>query len=122
MAAPDPFPGEGGPGAPEAGRSGLACDGPVITRGGPGPPGEAGCARATRELSRPPGCAETPGLMELGGGSGDRGPSCQARRPYAMWPRGEEEYGLWEAEGLDTLAGGTPICMYRHSPYRINLF
>jgi hypothetical protein len=38
MAAPDPFPGKGGPGAPEAGRSGLACDGPVITRGGPGPP------------------------------------------------------------------------------------
>jgi hypothetical protein len=79
-------------------------------------PGEAGSAGATRELSRSPGCAETPGLMELGRGSGGRGPSCQARRPYATWPRGEGEYGLWESEGLDTLAGGTPICMYRQRP------
>jgi hypothetical protein len=77
-------------------------------------PGEAGSAGATRELSPSPGCAEAPGLMELGGGSGGRGPSCQARRPYATWARGEGEYGLWESEGLDTLAGGTPICMYRH--------
>jgi hypothetical protein len=81
-------------------------------------PGEAGSAGATRELSPSPGCAEAPGLMVLGGGSGGHGPSCQARRPYATWPRGEGEYGLWESEGLDTLAGGTPIRMYRHMGIR----
>jgi hypothetical protein len=37
VAAPDPFPGDGVR-APEAGRSGLACDGPATTRSGPGPP------------------------------------------------------------------------------------
>jgi hypothetical protein len=50
VAAPDPFPGEG-VWAPEAGQSGLACDGPAITRGGPGPPWPG----ATRELSSLPG-------------------------------------------------------------------
>jgi hypothetical protein len=78
-------------------------------------PGETGSAGATRELSRSPGWSETPGLVELGGGSGDRGPSCQARWPYATWPRDEGEYGLWEAEGLDTLAGGTlSVCTDNH--------
>jgi hypothetical protein len=108
-----PSRGKEGPGPPRP----VGVGWPVMVRSShvaaPDLPGEAGSAGVTRKLSRPPGCAETPGLMELGGGSGDRGPSCQARRPYATWPRGEEEYGLWEAEGLDTLAGDTPICMYR---------
>jgi hypothetical protein len=54
--------------------------------------------------------------MELGGGSGDRGPSRQARRPHATWPQGEGEHGLWESEGPDTLTGGTPTRTYRHTP------
>jgi hypothetical protein len=53
MAAPDPFPGEGGPGAPEAGRSGLACDGPAITHGGPGPP-RGGRVRSGYPRALPP--------------------------------------------------------------------
>jgi hypothetical protein len=39
VVAPDPFLGKkGGAGAAETGWSGLACDGPAITRGGSGPP------------------------------------------------------------------------------------
>jgi hypothetical protein len=54
--APDPFPRGGGSGPPGAGRSGLACDGPAITRGGPGPPWSG----ATRELSSLPGVVGAP--------------------------------------------------------------
>jgi hypothetical protein len=46
--------------APETGRSGLACDGPAITCGGPGPPWETGSAGATRELSSFPGDVGAP--------------------------------------------------------------
>jgi hypothetical protein len=32
-------------------------------------------------------------------------------------PEGKrEDYGLRDAKGLDTLAGGTPVCMYRQRP------
>jgi hypothetical protein len=57
-----PLPGGRGVQTPEAGWSGLACDGPAITRGGPGHPGESGSAGATRELPCPPGHAEAPDL------------------------------------------------------------
>jgi hypothetical protein len=46
-----PLPEGRGVRAPEPGRSGLACDGPAITRGSPGPPWSG----ATRELSSLPG-------------------------------------------------------------------
>jgi hypothetical protein len=58
-----PLPGGKESGAPETGRSGLACDGLAITRGGSGPPRGVRDREAPRELSRPPGCAESPDLM-----------------------------------------------------------
>jgi hypothetical protein len=111
-----PPPGGRGLRAPETGQSGLACDGPAITRGGPGPPRGDRVRGATRELSHPPGCAEAPDLMELGEGPETVVP---AVRPGGRMPRGPEARGSVDYEkyqGLDTLAGGTPICMYRQRP------
>jgi hypothetical protein len=63
MAAPDPFPGKGGPGPPRpVGAGWLAMVRPSHVAA-PDLPGEAGSAGASRELSRPPGCAEAPDLM-----------------------------------------------------------
>jgi hypothetical protein len=79
-------------------------------------PGEAGSAGVTRELSRPRGCAKVPDLTELGEGPETVAP---AVRPGGRMPRGPEARGSVDYEkyqGLDTLAGGTPICMYRHFP------
>jgi hypothetical protein len=81
-------------------------------------PGEVGSAGVTRELSRPRGCAEDPDLTELGEGPETVVP---AVRPGGRMPRGPEARGSVDYEksqGLDTLAGGTPICMYRQTPSR----
>jgi hypothetical protein len=49
-----PLPGGREVRAPVAGWSGQTRDGPAITRGGPGPPGESGSAGATQEPACPP--------------------------------------------------------------------
>jgi hypothetical protein len=71
---------------PEAGWRGQARDGPAITRGGPGPPGESGFAGATRELSCPLGHAEAPDLLELREGPETMVPAVRPG-PYATSPR-----------------------------------
>jgi hypothetical protein len=68
---------------------------------------------ATRKLSCPPWCTGAPGFPELGEGPETVAP---AVRPgsHATSPSGRGGgYGLRDARGLDTLAGGTPVCMYR---------
>jgi hypothetical protein len=82
-----------------------------------GPPGGSGAAGATRKPSCPPWCTGAPGFPELGEGPETVAP---AVRPgsHATSPSGRGGgYGLRDARGLDTLAGGTPVCMYRHSPF-----
>jgi hypothetical protein len=94
VAAPDPFPGERGSGPPWPDRSGLACDGLAITRGGLGPPGESGVAGAIREPSCLPGCAEAPDLLELREGPETAVPADRPG-PYATSPRRRGgNYGL----------------------------
>jgi hypothetical protein len=67
--------------------------------------------------SCPCGHVEAPDLLENGGRSGDRDPSYQAR---AIRPVTQNVYNKITDNlaplGLDTLAGGTPVCMYRQTP------
>jgi hypothetical protein len=79
-------------------------------------PGEAGSAGVTRELSRPRGCAEAPDLTELGEGPETAVPAVRSggRMPRGPEARGSVDYE--KSQGLDTLAGGTLICMYRQRP------
>jgi hypothetical protein len=63
----------------EAGRSGLTCDEPVITRGGLGPPWGDRVRRGSPRAPQPSWGREGPGPGIARGGSGDYGPSCQTR-------------------------------------------
>jgi hypothetical protein len=65
--------------APEAGRSGLACDGPAITRGSPGPPWGDRVRGGYPRALQPSWGHGGPGPRIAQGGSGDHGSSCQAR-------------------------------------------
>jgi hypothetical protein len=86
-----PLPGgKGGPGPPwlvGAGRPVMVWPSHVAA---PDLPGEAGSAGATRGLSRPPGCAEAPDLMEPGEGPETVVP---AVRPGGRMPRDSEVRG-----------------------------
>jgi hypothetical protein len=79
-------------------------------------PGEAGSAGVIRGLSCPRGYAEAPDLTELGEGPETAVPAVRpgGRIPRVPEPRGSVDYG--KPQCLDTLAGGTPICMYRQWP------
>jgi hypothetical protein len=128
VAGPTPLPPQGGSWrrrtpslgegvrAPVAGRSGLACDGPAITRGGPGPPwGDRVHGGYPRALQHSWGRGG-PGPRIARGGSGDHSPTCQGRAVCHVPRRQGGDYGLRDAKGLDTLAGGTPIRMYQQRP------
>jgi hypothetical protein len=100
-----------------AGRSGLACDGPAITRGGPGPPWGDRVRGGYPRALQPSWGHGGPGPGIAQGGSGDHSPTCQGRAVCHVPRRQGGDYGLRDAKGLDTLAGGTPIRMYRQRPY-----
>jgi hypothetical protein len=74
-----PLPGGREVRAPKAGRSGLACDGPAITRGSPGPPWGDRVRGGYPRALQPSWGRGGPGPGIARGGSGDHGPSCQAR-------------------------------------------
>jgi hypothetical protein len=137
-----PLPGgRGGPGPPEAGWSGQARDGLAITRGGPGPPWEVRVREGyPRALLRSWGCGG-PGPVRARGWSGDHGPSCQAQTVCHVTRRAKGRLRITycllgghpvrrlsdgllrspvrrqrDAKNLYTLAGATPVRMYRQRP------
>jgi hypothetical protein len=65
--------------APEAGWSGQACDGPAITRGGPGPPWGVRVRAGYPRAPLPSWARGDLGPLRAQERSGDHGPSCQAR-------------------------------------------
>jgi hypothetical protein len=102
--------------APEAGWSGQARDGPAIIRGGPGPPWGVRVRGGSRELPCLPWHAEVLDLRELGEGPETMIPAVRPG-PHATSPRRRGgDHIWWYAKGLYTLAGGTPVCMYRQRP------
>jgi hypothetical protein len=97
-----PLPGGRGVQTPEAGWSGLACDGPAITRGGPGPlgsPGPQGLPESSSALlgMRRPRTSKSTGKV--------RRPWPQLSSPGRM-PRHPEDEG--EITYGDTLRAWTP--------------
>jgi hypothetical protein len=113
-----PLPGGWGVRAPEAGRSGLVCDGPATTRGGSGPPWRDRVREGSPKAPQPSWGRGGPGLVIARGGSGDHGPSCQARAMCHVPQKVRGRLRIARRQALDTLAGGTPIYMYRHSAKR----
>jgi hypothetical protein len=81
-------------------------------------PGKAGSAGVVRGRACPRGCAEASDLTELGEGPETVAPAVRpgGRNPCVPEPRGSVDYE--KSQCLDTLAGGTPICMYRQNPSR----
>jgi hypothetical protein len=114
VVAPDPLPG-GGVRAPEADWSGQARDGLAITRGGPGPSWGVWVRGGYPRAPLPSWARGGPGHLRARGRSEDHGPSCQAPGRTPRHPEDEGEITDGEnAKGLDTLAEGTPVPMYRH--------
>jgi hypothetical protein len=102
--------------APEAGRSGLVCDGPATTRSGPGPPWRDRVREGPPKAPQPSWGRGGPGLVIAQGGSGDHGPSCQARAMCHVPQKVTGRLRIVRRQALDTLAGGAPIYMYRQRP------
>jgi hypothetical protein len=111
-----PLPGGWGVRAPEAGRSGLACDGPATTRSGPGPPWRDRVREGPPKAPQPSWGRGGPGLVIAQGGSRDHGPSCQARAMCHVPQKVRGRLRIVRRQALDTLAGGAPIYMYRQRP------
>jgi hypothetical protein len=88
VAGPAPLPPQGrhrtpsrgrGVRAPEAGWSGLACDGLAITRDGPGPPWGVRVREGYPRAPLPSWARGGPGPLRARGRSEDHDPSCQVR-------------------------------------------
>jgi hypothetical protein len=106
-----PPPGGRGVRAPEAGRSGLACDGPAITRGGPGPPWGDRVRGGHPRALQPPRARGGPGPDGALGGSGDHGPSRQALAKRHVIQKARERLWFVRRQGPGHPSKGYP-CLY----------
>jgi hypothetical protein len=88
-----PLPGGRGVRAPEAGRSGLACDGPAITRGGPGPPRGGRVRRGYPRALPPTWLCRDPGPHRARGRV--RRPRSQLSGPEAVCHVTQRRGGAW---------------------------
>jgi hypothetical protein len=95
VAAPDPFPGGGGSGPLEAGRSSHACGGLAPTRGGPRPPWGVRVRGGHPRAPLPSWARGGPGPIRARSRSEDHDPSCQARAVCHVTQRTRRR--LWTA-------------------------
>ena len=116
MAVPDPFPGEWGSGPLKLAYAARPVEGLVSTRCILDHPGGSGRVEVMWQCLCRHGHVEAPDLAGHGRGSEDPAPYCQARGVRHVTKEAGPRRPQRDVKGLATLAGGTPVCMYRQYP------